>query len=157
MIGRHHRARSIRGRWRAEWPLIAVVALCTTTACFGYRPIETAPRTGARVQIVLLRASTITTVSTAGAMRTATGVIEARGTIESIAPDTVALVLGELSRSSGRIRTDVGTLALLPTDRIARFETERFRAVKTAVVGVGLVALFLYLRDALDDAFVFLP
>lgn len=142
---------------RSSSRLLPLVAFVTTTACFGYRPVETAPNADARVQVVLSRASTLTTVSTTGAIGAATGVREAQGIIESITPDTVALVVGELHTSRGRVRSEVGTLLLIPSERIARYERKRFRPVKTAVVGLAVVSAFLILKQGLADAFVFLP
>ena len=69
--------------------------------------------------------------------------LEASGTIEAAAGDTVALRLGELRTAAGALPNVEGRVALLPTDRIAKIEGRRFQAGTTALTGVSLSALAL--------------
>jgi hypothetical protein len=75
--------------------------------------------------------------------RTHPGVLEASGTIEAAASDTVALQLGELRTAVGSLPNVVGQVALLPIAQIARIEERRFQAGTTILAGVGVSALAL--------------
>jgi hypothetical protein len=97
------------------------------------------------VRIVFTSAIIVTTVlpgpdSTRGAHP---GVLEASGTIEAAASDTVALRLGELRTAVGALPNVVGQVALLPTAQIARIEERRFQAGTTALAGLGLSTIAL--------------
>jgi hypothetical protein len=71
------------------------------------------------------------------------GVLEAIGTIEAAARDTIALRLGELRTATGSLPDVAGRVALLPTAQIAQIEERRFQAGTTALTGVSLSALAL--------------
>lgn len=75
--------------------------------------------------------------------RTHPGVLEASGTIQAAASDTIALQLGELRTATGSLPNLSGHIALLPTAQISRIEERRFQAGTTALAGVGVSALAL--------------
>jgi hypothetical protein len=114
-------------------------------ACYAYRPAALVPAPGARVRIVFATATIVTTVATApGSTRhTYPGVLEASGTIQAAASDTVALRVDELRTATGSLRDAAGHVALLPTRQIARIEERRFQAGTTALAGVGVSTLAL--------------
>ena len=117
----------------------------TATACYAYRPVALAPTPGSRVRIVFTSAIIVTTLrrdpdTTRG---TYPGVLEASGTIEAAAGDTVALQLGELRTAGGSLPNVGGQVALVPTAQIARIEERRFQAGTTILAGVGVSVLAL--------------
>lgn len=120
-------------------------AWLTTSACYAYRPIAQAPIPGSRVRIVFTSSTVITTLQLgADSLRpTHPGVLEASGTIQAAANDTVALRLGELRTAAGSLPNVSGQIALLPTAQIARIEERRFQAGATILAGVGVSALAL--------------
>ncbi len=120
---------------------LVLLALLSASACFGYKRVETAPRAGARVRIVLASATDVTTIATDGTRLTQLAVLEASGTIQAAAADTVVLRLGELRTAAGAVPGSERLSALLPTDRIARVEERKFEAGKTALAGVGAATL----------------
>jgi len=75
------------------------------------------------------------------AYRTYPGVLEASGTIQAAAGDTVALRLGELHTAGGSVSNVSDQIALLPAAQIARIEQRRFQAGTTILAGVGAFAL----------------
>ena len=75
------------------------------------------------------------------ASRTYPGVLEASGTIQAAAGDTVALLLGELHTAGGSLPNVSDQIALLPAAQIARIEQRRFQAGTTILAGVGAFAL----------------
>lgn len=115
------------------------------TACYAYRPVTLAPTPGARVRIMFTTSLIIATLAPGPdtVHRTYPGVLEASGTIQAAAADTVALRLGELRTAAGQVPDVSGHIALLPTARIARIEERRFQAGTTILAGVGLSALAL--------------
>jgi hypothetical protein len=97
------------------------------------------------VRIVFASSITITTLlpGADGTRRPHPGVLEASGTIQAAAGDTVALRLGELRIATGSLPDVAGHVALLPTARIARIEEQRFQAGTTILAGVGVAVLAL--------------
>jgi hypothetical protein len=75
--------------------------------------------------------------------RTYPGVLEASGTMQAAAGDTIALRLGELRTVGGALPGLSGQIALLPTTQIARIEVRRFQAGTTALAGIGVSTLAL--------------
>ncbi len=120
-------------------------AWLTTTACYAYRPVALAPTPGSRVRIVFTSAIVVTTLQLGpdSTRRTHPGVLEASGTIQAAASDTVALHLGDLRTAAGSVPDVVGQIALLPTAQIARIEERRFQAGTTILAGAGLSTLAL--------------
>lgn len=118
--------------------LVPLAALFSVTACYGFRPVETTPRPGSRVRVALLSASSITTIGAAGVRDSSVGVLELSGTIEAAAADTVSIRLGELRTATGPLPTVVGTLALLPTVRVARIEERKIQPGRSAAAGIGI-------------------
>jgi len=117
-----------------------------TTACYAYRPVALAPTPGSQVRIMFTSAIVVTTLGRGrpdSTRRTHPGVLEASGTIEAAASDTVALQLGELRTAVGSVPNVVGQVALVPTAQIARMEERRFQAGTTILAGVGVSALAL--------------
>jgi len=124
----------------------ALLGVCfTASACFAYRPVALAPAPGSHVRIVFTSSSVVATFQPGpdSTRRAHSGVLEASGTIEAAASDTVALHLGELRTAAGSVPAVSGQVALLPTDQIARIEERRFQAGTTALAGVGAAALSL--------------
>jgi hypothetical protein len=121
-------------------PLFLAVLL-STGACYAYRPVETAPPPGSRVRVMLASATDVTTIAPDGTRQPHPGVLEASGTVEAAAADTVAVRLGELRTAAGAVPRVEAHVALLPTDRIAGIEHRRFQAGATALSGLGLVTL----------------
>lgn len=120
-------------------------AWLTTSACYAYRPVALAPTPGSRVRIVFTSSIAVTTVQPGldSTRRTHPGVLEANGTIQAAASDTIALRLGELRTAAGSLPNVSGQVALLPTAPIARIEARRFQAGTTILAGVGVSALAL--------------
>lgn len=117
----------------------------TTSACYAYKPVALAPTPGSRVRIMFTTSIVATTLQPGSdsTRRTHPGVLEASGTIQAAASDTVALRLGELRTATGALPNVSGQVALLPTAQIARIEERRFQAGTTALAGVGVSALAL--------------
>lgn len=125
--------------------MVLVGAWLASAACYAYRPVALAPAPRARVRIVFTSAIIVTTLlagpdTTRG---TYPGVLEASGTIEAGARDTVALRLGELRTAVGALPNVAGQVALIPTAQIARIEERRFQAGTTALAGLGLSTIAL--------------
>jgi hypothetical protein len=120
-------------------------ALFTTGACFAYRPVALAPAPGAHVRIVFTSSIAVATFQLGpdSTRHVYSGVLEASGTIEAAATDTVALHLGELRTAAGAVPDVSGQVALLPSAQIARIEERRFQAGTTALAGIGAAALSL--------------
>jgi hypothetical protein len=120
-------------------------AWLTSSACYAYRPVALAPPPGSRVRIVFASSIAVTTLQSAPDSTGGTypGVLEASGTIQAAAGDTVALHLGELRTASGSLLNVSGQVALLPTAQIARIEQRRFQAGTTILAGLGLSFLAL--------------
>jgi hypothetical protein len=120
-----------------------LAAVATTAACFAYRPAAPTPQPGARVRVVFATAIAVTTHAGGqeGAHRMYPGVLEASGTIQAAASDTLALRLGELRTAAGPIPNVSDQVAMLPTAQIARMEQRRFQAGSTILMGVGVVVV----------------
>jgi hypothetical protein len=69
------------------------------------------------------------------------GVLEASGTIQAAAGDSVALFLEDARSAHGSVSGVVGQVALVSTTQIARIEERRFQAGTTALAGLGAAAL----------------
>lgn len=82
---------------------LVLLALLSASACFGYKRVETAPSAGVRVRIVLASATDVTTIDADGARLTQLAVLEASGTIQAAAADTIVLRLGELRTATGAV------------------------------------------------------
>jgi len=134
--------RSTRSRAEGRALLGACLTAC---ACYAYRPVALAPVPGSRVRIVLASAMAVTTLHLGpdSTRRTYPGVLEAGGTIQAAASDTVALSLGELRTAAGSLPDMSGQVALLPVAQIARIEERRFQAGTTILAGVGVSTLAL--------------
>ena len=118
-------------------------AWLTASACYAYRPVELAPTPGSRVRIVF-KSSIVVTTWQPGAdstRHTYPGVLEASGTIQAAASDTIALRLGELRTAAGPISSISDQVAMLPTAQIVRLEERRFQAGTTALAGGAALAL----------------
>lgn len=117
----------------------------TASACYAYRPVALAPAPGAHVRIVFASSIVVATFQPGpdSTRHTHPGVLEANGTIQAAAGDTLALHLGELRTAAGPVLDVSGQVALLPTAQIARIEERRFQAGTTALTGVGAAALAL--------------
>lgn len=115
----------------------------TTGACYAYRPVALAPAPGSSVRIVFTSAIEVTTLKPGpdSTRRTVTGVLEASGTIQAAASDTIALRLGELRTAVGPVSGVFDQVAMLPTAQIARLEERRFQAGTTALAGAGALTL----------------
>jgi hypothetical protein len=135
------RCRSSRSAFLAAF----LAAWLASGACYSYKPVSVAPSPGSRVRIVFSGAIDVATFQPGrdSTRRTQPGVLEAGGTIQAAAADTVALNLGELRTAAGPLPGMSGQVALLPAARIARIEERRFQALSTALTGVGLAALAL--------------
>lgn len=116
-----------------------------TSACYAYRPVALAPTAGSRVRIVFTTASVVTTLQPGpdSTRRTYAGVLEASGTIQAAASDTIALRLDELRTATGAVSNVSDQVALVPTAQIGRIEERRFQAGTTALTAVGVSALAL--------------
>jgi hypothetical protein len=118
-----------------------------TGACYAYRPVAQAPTPGTRVRIVFNSAIAVATRASVespdSTRRMHLDVLEASGTIQAAAGDTVALQLGELRTAAGSLPNMSGRIALLPTMRIARIEERRFQAGTTVLAGAGVATLAL--------------
>lgn len=123
-------------------------ALGAAAACYAYRSVPVAPAPGSRVRIVLISATTVATFGPGleDRRRSYPGVLEAGGTLQAAAGDSVAVRLGELRTATGAVADVSGQVALVPTARIARIEQRRFQAGTTLLVGAGasLLALTVY-------------
>ena len=130
---------------RAARRAAALGAFGLLGACFAYRPASLAPAPGARVRVVLTSAVEVATAPAGAdsAGRTYAGVLEASGTVQAAASDTIALRLGELRTVAGAVPGVEGRVALVPTGRIAKIEEWRFQPGTTALVGVGAATLAL--------------
>ena len=130
---------------RAMVRLACIGYLVTTGACFAYRSVAAAPAPGARVRIVFAGAIPITVLSPApaGTRLTHPAVLEATGTIQAAAADTLALRLGELRTAAGPVPDLSGYVALLPTAQIARIEERKFQPVTTILTAGGVAAVAL--------------
>lgn len=97
------------------------------------------------MRIVFTSALVVTTLGPGAdsGRHTYSGVLEASGTIEAAASDTVAVRLGELRTAAGPVPNVSAQVALVPTAQIARIEERRFQAGTTLLGGVGLTALAL--------------
>lgn len=117
----------------------------TASGCVAYRPVALAPAPGAHVRIVFTSSIVVATFQPGpdSTRRAHAGVLEASGTIEAAASDTVALHLGELRTAAGPVPDVSGHVALLPSAQIARIEERRFQAGTTALAGVGAATLSL--------------
>jgi hypothetical protein len=126
-------------------PRCALLAvLLPTAACYAYRLTSSfTPEPGSRVRIVFTSSIVITTWQPGpdSTRRTHPGVLEASGTIQAAAGDTIALRLGELRTAAGVVSSDSNQVAMLPTAQIARIEERRFQAGTTALAGAGALAL----------------
>lgn len=122
-----------------------LAAWLSAGACYAYRPVALAPAPGARVRIVFTSAIVAATFQPGpdSTRQIHPGVLEASGTINAAARDTVALHLGELRTAAGAVPGVSGRVALLPTAQIARIEERRFQAGTTVLAGVGASALAL--------------
>ena len=120
-------------------------SVIATGACFAYRAVALAPTPGSRVRVVLATAMSVTTfaVGRENTRRSYPGVLEASGTIQAAAGDTVALLLGELRTVAGAVPNLSDQIALLPTAQIAGIEERRFQAGTTILVWVGASVLAL--------------
>jgi len=120
-------------------------ALLTTGACYAYRPASLTPTPGSRVRIVLAGATEVATLQpgTEGKRLAHAGVLEASGTIEAAAADTIALRLGQLRTAEGSLPDMAGRIALIPTDHVAGVRERRFQAGTTLLGGLGLSLLAL--------------
>ncbi|HEX9563333.1 MAG TPA: hypothetical protein VF981_05150 [Gemmatimonadaceae bacterium] len=116
-------------------------ALLSNAACYAYRPVATAPSPGSTVRIVLASATAVTTIESSGTRRLHPDVLEASGTVQAAAADTMAVRLGALRTATGAIPQLSGQIALLPTNRVARIEVRRFQAGTTALAGVALATI----------------
>lgn len=118
-------------------------AWLTTSACYAYRPVALAPTPRSRVRIVFTSSIVVTTLRPGldSTRRTYPGVLEASGTIQAAASDTIALRLGELRTAAGPVSNVSDQVAMLPTAQIARLEERRFQAGTTALAGAGALAL----------------
>ena len=117
----------------------------TASACYAYRPVALAPTPGSHVRIVFTSSIVVATFQPGpdSTRHTHPGVLEASGTIQAAASDTVAIHLGELRTAAGSVPNMSGQVALLPAAQIARIEERRFQAGTTALAGVGASALAL--------------
>jgi hypothetical protein len=126
-------------------PLLATLLGVTvwTAGCYAYRTVPVAPAAGTRVRVVLTGATPVIAMvpGREDTRRTFEGVLEAGGTIQAAAGDTVALVLGELRTAAGSVPDVAGRIALLPTARIGRIEERRFQAGTTLLAGTGVSLL----------------
>lgn len=126
-------------------PRCALLAvLLPTAACYAYRLTSSfTPEPGSRVRIVFTSSIVITTWRPGldSTRRTHSGVLEASGTIQAAAGDTVALRLGELRTAAGLVASVSDQVAMLPTAHIARIEERRFQAGTTALAGGAALAL----------------
>jgi hypothetical protein len=124
-------------------PATLLAAAIATGACFAYRPATLTPEPGSRVRVVLTTATAVpVSASARGDGRLVyPGVLEASGTIQGVAGDTIALRLGELRTAAGPIPAVADHVAMLPTARIARIEQRRFQAGTTLLAGGGALAL----------------
>lgn len=124
---------------------VPLLALFLTGACYAYRPAALAPAPRAHVRVVFTTALVLTTlpVGPDSLRRTYQGVLEARGTIQAAAGDSVALLLDELRTAQGSVAHVTGQVTLLPAARIARVEERRFQAGTTALAGLGVASLAL--------------
>jgi hypothetical protein len=115
----------------------------TSVACYAYRPVALAPTPGSRVRIVFTNSIVVTTWQPGvdSTRRAYPGVLEASGTIQAAAGDSIALRLGELRTAAGPVSSVSDQIALLPTVQIARLEERRFQAGTTALAGVGALTL----------------
>lgn len=122
-----------------------VATWLTASACYAYRPVQLAPTSGAHVRIVFTTPIVVATFQLGpdSTRHTHPGVLEASGTIQAVASDTVALHLGQLRTAAGAAPGVSGQVALLPTTKIARIEERRFQAGTTALAGLGAAALAL--------------
>lgn len=118
-------------------------AWLTTSACYAYRPVALAPTPGSRVRIVFKSSIVVTTwhPGSDSTRHTHPGVLEASGTIQAAAGDTIALRLGELRTAAGPVPSISDQVAMLPTAQIARLEERRFQAGTTALAGGAALAL----------------
>jgi hypothetical protein len=118
-------------------------AFFITSACYAYRPVALAPTPGSRVRIVFKGSIVVTTWRPGldSARRTHPGVLEASGTIQAAASDTIALRLGELRTAAGPVASVSDQVAMLPTAQIAHIEERRFQAGTTALAGGATLAL----------------
>jgi hypothetical protein len=93
--------------------------------------------------VVFTTAITVTT--SAGGRENAhgaySGVLEASGTIQAAASDTVALRLGELRTAAGPVPYVSGQVAMLPTAQIAHMEQRRFQAGTSIVAGATVLLI----------------
>ena len=125
--------------------------------CYSYRPVELVPEPGTEVRIVFVASTEVTTLAPgpAAACETRAGVFEVSGAIVAATDSTVAVRLGELWVSTGRVRDLDGQVAFLPVHRIGRIERRHFRPGRTIFVGVGLstVAVSLFLVVVLGEMF----
>ena len=119
--------------------LLSVVMV--TSACVGYRRVDTAPAPGSQVRIVLATALDVTAITSTGTRETHAEILEVSGTIEAASADTVAVRLGELRTATGAIANLAGQTALLPVAHIARIEQRELQAGRTALAGIGLATL----------------
>ena len=122
---------------RAALPLV----LLASAACYGYRAVETAPRAGARVRVVLTTASTITTFAADGQATRHDGVLELSGTIAAASAEVVSVRLGELRGARGPVGATGASVARVPAELIARIEERQVRAGTTALAGVGVATV----------------
>jgi hypothetical protein len=120
-----------------------LAAVASTGACFAYRPAPPAPEPGARVRVVFTTAITVTTYAGGreNAHRAYPGVLEASGTIQAAAGDTVALRLGELRTAAGPIANVSEEVAMLPAAQIAHMEQRRFQAGTSVLAGASVLLL----------------
>lgn len=118
-------------------------AWVTTSACYAYHPVALAPTPGSRVRIVFTSSTVVATWQPGpdSTRHTYPGVLEASGTIQAAASDTVALRLGELRTAAGLVASVSDQVAMLPTAHIARIEERRFQAGTTALAGGAALAL----------------
>jgi hypothetical protein len=130
---------------RAARRAVLLGAYGMLAGCFAYRPAPLSPAPGARVRIVLASAVEIATTQSGAdsARRSHPGVLEASGTVQAAAADTIALRLGELRTAQGAVPGVAGRVALVPTGQIAKIEEWRFQAGTTALVGFGAATLAL--------------
>jgi hypothetical protein len=125
------------------WRTALLLAVFTTGGCYAYRPVALAPAPQSRVRVVFTSALVLTTLPSGpdSTRHTYPGVLEASGTIQAAAGDSVALLLDEVRTAQGSVTNVARQVALVATTHIARIEERRFQAGTTALAGLGAAAL----------------
>ena len=119
--------------------------LVLLAGCYSYRPLTTAaPVPGRQIQLALTDSGT---ANMAALLGPSTGFVAGR--LVSDSAQTYLVSVDETRKRNGSFTDWQGENVSIPRSYVAGIQERQFSASRTAVVGVGAVAILVGLRSAL--------